>query len=384
MKNEDIFNLMSDVDDIYVEELFEEFNKSAHQVKKQKNKAVRNWLIAAACFAVVILSSVSIYNNVSKDNLDLTNVGSESDDVTPMANVADGFSAVILDVNPSIQLTVNNSDNSVSEITPLNDDAKNLLKSQFSERLYSSSNLNDCISTILSSLSENDYITPTQNSMLVSVVETTTSEQSTSLQQIVVDSVNAAASELGINASIISDVVEKTEELENLASEYGISIGKANLINSIIGENSSDFERLTAISIQSLNQISEYMNISDISRSGNVAGSISSDVYNNIDMANLSFDDGLTLALSIVDTYFEICNANTEVSSQTYSDYIFSMIQTEDENGDYVWSLAATSNDSSSTEYFSYDTDNIISNSFNPKKVGDFISNLLQQIFNRK
>lgn len=142
---------------------------------------------------------------------------------TPEASPA-GNSVVILDVNPSIALTVN-ADEKIAAADGLNEDGKAVLRGMD----LTEADLTAAVSEIMNSMLQKGYLSDLQNAILVSVEDNDTGK-STELQKRVSSVIAAALQEGNLGGTVFSQTFHVTPELEQLAQNYGISLGKAALI----------------------------------------------------------------------------------------------------------------------------------------------------------
>lgn len=200
---------------------------NAVETKKKK----RRWapLAAAACLALVLVGGGGGYYYYSANNA-----------------VA---SLVSLDVNPSIQLEVNKNEKVLSA-TPMNDDGAEILDgmdlkgTQADVAMYS----------IIGSLLQHGYVDELANSILITV-EDDDQVRGEKLQQELTAQADAALANAQVNGAVLAQTLQNSEELSQKAQEYGISTGKAALIQAIVAgsNNTKTFEDLVGLSINELN-----------------------------------------------------------------------------------------------------------------------------------
>lgn len=157
-------------------------------------------------------------------------------------------SIVMLDVNPSLSLVVNAKERVVSA-EALNDDAKEILDSMD----LKDTTLEVAINAIIGSMLQKGYLSDIQNSVLVSVADPdATHEQQ--LQQKVSQMIANAVSFGSVDAAVLSQPVNADDtDLQLLAEQYQISIGKAALIKEVIAQNPTlTFESLSPLTINEI------------------------------------------------------------------------------------------------------------------------------------
>ena len=156
-------------------------------------------------------------------------------------------STIGIDVNPSITLTINKKEK-VLDVTANNEDARIILD----DMDLSGSNVNVAINALIGSMVRNGYIDELANSILISV-DSMDSVESEKLRQKIVDKLNTFINN-GNNISVVSQSISATSDSEALAKEYGISVGKLELIEKLIAKNNLyTYEGLKDLSINELN-----------------------------------------------------------------------------------------------------------------------------------
>lgn len=200
---------------------------NAVETKKKKNR----WapLAAAACLALVLVGGGGGYYYYSANNA-----------------VA---SLVSLDVNPSIQLEVNKNEKVLSA-TPMNDDGAEILDGMD----LKGTQADVAMYAIIGSLLQHGYVDELANSILITV-EDNDQVRGEKLQQELTAQADAALANAQVNGAVLAQTLQNSEELSQKAQEYGISTGKAALIQAIVAgsNNTKTFEDLVGLSINELN-----------------------------------------------------------------------------------------------------------------------------------
>ena len=200
---------------------------NAVETKKKK----RRWapLAAAACLALVLVGGGGGYYYYSANNA-----------------VA---SLVSLDVNPSTQLEVNKNEKVLSA-TPMNDDGAEILDGMD----LKGTQADVAMYAIIGSLLEHGYVDELANSILITV-EDDDQARGEKLQQELTAQADAALANAQVNGAVLAQTLQNSEELSQKAQEYGISTGKAALIQAIVAgsNNTKTFEDLVGLSINELN-----------------------------------------------------------------------------------------------------------------------------------
>lgn len=202
---------------------------NAVETKKKKKR----WgpLAAAACLVLVLAGGGGGYYYYSANNA-----------------VA---SLVSLDVNPSIQLEVNKNEKVLSA-TPMNDDGAEIL----ADMDLKGTQADVAMYAIIGSLLQHGYVDELANSILITV-EDDDPTRGEKLQQELTAQADAALANAQVSGSVLAQTLQHSQELSQKAQEYGISTGKAALIQSIVelSNNTKTFEELVGLSINDLNLI---------------------------------------------------------------------------------------------------------------------------------
>ena len=160
-------------------------------------------------------------------------------------------SVVSLDVNPSVILDVSRQE-SVLSATPMNEDGVDILDGMDLRGVK----LDVAMNAIVGSLLKNGYVDELANSILITV-EDADAERGARLQQELTAQTDAILASTSVNGAILSQTIQNSSQLQQLADEYGISAGKAALIQTIVEQSNGlhTFEELVGLSINDLNLI---------------------------------------------------------------------------------------------------------------------------------
>ncbi len=157
-------------------------------------------------------------------------------------------STISLDVNPSIEIRVNKYEK-VLETLALNDDAEVVL----GDMDFKGSSLDVAINALIGSMLQNGYLDELANSILISV-DNQDPSLSAALQEKLSQEVNALLQTNSFTGSVLSQTVSDDDELKTLAQTYGITPGKAQLVQQLIRQNTLyTFEELSRLSVNELN-----------------------------------------------------------------------------------------------------------------------------------
>ena len=196
------------------------------ETKKRISRTVRIAAMAA-CFCL-IAGSAFIFHNYQLNH-----------------NVA---TTVSLDVNPSIEIQVNQKER-VLDVVPLNEDGEIIV----ADMDFSGSDLDVAVYAIIGSMLQNGYLNELTNSILISVDDDDPT-RSAELRERLTAEVNKLLKTESFDGSVLSQTVAADDELRQLAEKYGITPGKAQLIRAILAQSSLHrFEDLVPLSINELN-----------------------------------------------------------------------------------------------------------------------------------
>lgn len=160
-------------------------------------------------------------------------------------------STISLDVNPSVEITANKKEDVLS-VTALNDDGRKII----GDMDFSGSSIDVTVNALIGSMLREGYLTDLANSILISV-EDDDANHGAALQKKIADDVNAILQVNAFDGAVLSQTVVKDSSVQTLADEYGITAGKAQLVNEIVAGNPTrTFEELAPLSINELNLLS--------------------------------------------------------------------------------------------------------------------------------
>lgn len=159
---------------------------------------------------------------------------------------------VSLDVNPSVQITLNKSER-VLAVTPLNTDGEIIVDGLD----FKGSDLDVAVYALIGSMLDKGYISEMSNSILLSV-NSKDEKVGAELRERLSAEINEQLQTESFSGAVLSQTVTENDELKALAETYGISLGKAKLINQITLQNTVyTFEELVPLSINELNLLTE-------------------------------------------------------------------------------------------------------------------------------
>ena len=163
---------------------------------------------------------------------------------------------VEMDVNPSLELRVNNAER-VIRVDALNDDAQALLDGMDLKGV----DVDIATNALIGSMVKNGYLTDASNSILISV-DGKDSAKNQQVQDKLANEVNAVLSGSGVSGAVLSQTVAHNDQTKQLADKYGITQGKAALVADILNQRPMLSEaEVAALSINDLNLLAENQNV---------------------------------------------------------------------------------------------------------------------------
>lgn len=211
--------------------------------KTAKQPSVKGWKWATCAMAVVLVAALVCCGVV----LGVNGSGSA---------VA---ATVTLDVNPSVEIKLNKNQR-VVEVTALNADGVAIIGTMDLKNMQ----LEAAVNALIGSMFREGYFAQ-NNSVLVSV---------DAAQNLYDQIVNAVTSEITvylqdkkIEANVLSQWITESDAAKSIAKKYGISLGKAELINKILAnspEGNYTVEQLAKLTVSQLNLIIETLDIQDL------------------------------------------------------------------------------------------------------------------------
>ena len=158
-------------------------------------------------------------------------------------------SVVSLDVNPSVTLNVNAKETVLSAV-PVNEDGGDILAGMDLTGVQ----LDVAMNAIVGALLTQGYVDELANSILITV-EDDDAGRGARLQQELTDQADAILANTSVNGAILSQTIQNSQQFQELSDTYGITTGKAALIQTIVDKGNSlhTFEELVGLSINDLN-----------------------------------------------------------------------------------------------------------------------------------
>ena len=202
----------------------------------------------------------------------------------------DYTSLVTLDINPSIQLQLDEKDKVIDAIA-VNDDAKKVLEDMDLKQ----ADANVAMNAVLGSLVKNGYLNANQNTVLLSV-ENDDDKERVALEDELSQYIYTTLKSYSIEGAIYSQDIDIDDDIESLMNKYSISYGKANLIEDIMDENDDakktyKVEDLVKLNAQDLILIYQSLDKDDTQKNANkMVGNVSTKQY-------ITKDEALNIAL---------------------------------------------------------------------------------------
>ena len=194
---------------------------------KQKPSKFKQYAGLVACLCLMIGAAFSFFSYRANHTVDAT---------------------VSLDVNPSIEIEVNKKDR-VIQVIPLNEDGRNII----GDLNFSGSELKVTVYALIGSMVQNGYLSELSNSILISV-DNKDPARCAALQEQLSSEVNEILQKDSLHGAILSQTVHQTDLLQQLAKPYGISGGRAQLIQAILSQSDAHtFDDLATLSVNELN-----------------------------------------------------------------------------------------------------------------------------------
>lgn len=179
---------------------------------KPVNRALRCAAALAAVFALLIGGGVSVR--------------------AYQANYAVA-STVSLDVNPSIEITVNEKER-VLAVTPKNDDAAAVV----GEMDFAGSSIEVTVNALIGSMLRGGYLDDMADAILVSV-DSSNTKAGQALQEKLTETIRLIMQEAAFEGQLLIRQIEANKALIEMAEQNHITVGKAQMIEAILALNNA-------------------------------------------------------------------------------------------------------------------------------------------------
>ena len=163
-------------------------------------------------------------------------------------------SVVSLDVNPSIELSINRSER-ILTCVPLNQEAREVLSDMGEGKDLEGTKLDVAVNAIVGALVRNGYLESVSSAILISV-EDSDQERAARLQEELTGTVAAALQSQSSGAAVLSQTLPQDAQVEEQARTYNISTGKSALVTQASALNSGlSLDALVQLSAEDLKDL---------------------------------------------------------------------------------------------------------------------------------
>ena len=161
-------------------------------------------------------------------------------------------SQISLDVNPAIEIAVNHQ-NRVLGVTARNADGQKVV----GDTDYSGNSLELTVSALVETMLRQGYLSDWSNAMLVSV-SCSDPALAKELQEQLTGEIDRLLQSSALDVSVIGQTLQADDSLQELADTYHITLGKAQMVKTILKQN-TDYTaaELAAMSIDELDRIAQ-------------------------------------------------------------------------------------------------------------------------------
>lgn len=223
-------NAVPDICGVILSECERKEGKVIVMTEEKKKRGFTKYLLAAASL-VLVLGAGALLTNVYRLNYAVS-------------------STVSLDVNPSIQITVNEKER-VLEVKALNKDGGIVI----GDMDFEGSDIDVTMNALIGSMLRKGYLNELANSILISV-DNNDPAKGEQLQEKLTEKVNELLESDGFFGAVLGQTIRENGNLQQLAEQYGITQGKAQLIQQILDSTTGHtFEELAPLTINELNLI---------------------------------------------------------------------------------------------------------------------------------
>lgn len=162
-------------------------------------------------------------------------------------------SVIGIDVNPSVELSVNKR-NKVLSAQALNEDARNIMEQMDLKGV----DLNVAVNAVIGAMVTNGYLTDADNAILVTVANDSV-KKAKNLRSTVVGDIKTALKEQQLEAVVYDQQAIDEDQVKSFALDYGISYGKAYFLKELMDQNSSltldDMKDLASLNMEQIAKV---------------------------------------------------------------------------------------------------------------------------------
>lgn len=243
MKNQDLENKIKNAFSNATPDIFDSVSKDCNTEKgtviymeenKKQNKWIKQLVTIAAAFAIAF-SSIGIYN-VCTGKAETTKVS--------------------LDVNPSIEMTVNKNEKVVN-VTPRNEDGKKVVGNMKLEN----TDLETAVNAIIGSMVKNGYISELANSILISV-DGKSQKNMNELQDKISSQINEFLQNNNLESAVLTqNIIGNNSKVREFSKKHNISEGRAKFILEFVKSNAQyNADDLAELTVNELNILAQGSN----------------------------------------------------------------------------------------------------------------------------
>ncbi|MBR6697887.1 MAG: PepSY domain-containing protein [Lachnospiraceae bacterium] len=238
MKQNKIVEAISNVDDRYINEA------ESYKAKNKIRYIGMIGMVAAAC--ICLIAGIALLKNSNK--------------VKPVANADTVNSVVMIDINPSIELTVNKQNKVVSAVA-LNTDAQIVLN----DMDFKNVDLDIAMNAIIGSLLKNGYLDQVYNAVNICVEDNDT-ERANELGEKISTEISSLFDENDLIGGVNTQLCTRDEDIKELAKQYGVSVGKLRLAKQVAENMGMSLDIAVELSISELWDLLDAENADIISK----------------------------------------------------------------------------------------------------------------------
>lgn len=199
-----------------------------------RSRTFRTLISCAAAF-IVLVGGVTVWRNMNQKVL----------------------AVVDIDVNPSIELSINGKEK-VVDATAVNEDGKAILD----DMDLKGSDVKTACNAIVGSMLTKGYLNDKSNSILLSV-SSGDQAKGRAIETELSDGINSYIGNSSITPAVLGQYVEDSDDLKEFAADNGISTGKAQLIRNLLetGGTKMTEDSLLSLSTQELIVLGQERNV---------------------------------------------------------------------------------------------------------------------------
>lgn len=245
----------------------EHMEQQTNQTNRKKKHLGRYFAAAAAAvavFAVGIFAGKGMFANPAPAAT--AEPGAQQGQAAAPAAQPRVAAIIALDVNPSVEIKID-AEERVIEAAAVNADGKAIL----GDMDLVGSKADVAVNALVGAMLQRGYLDELANSILITV-EGMSGPEAQALEQKLVAQVQGILDSSAAGGAILSQTLTETAGLKELATAYGISEGKAALIQNIVANNTlHTFDELAGLSINELNLISQNATVENVNSTGSAS-----------------------------------------------------------------------------------------------------------------